>query len=137
MGPSGHAVGQRAGGYCVSLASVRLFILKRPEHVEYAAWLLLFSSYAAVVMERSELASNPHCRMPYGEGTAKLATAPPVGANGTRMPGTPCCFRLAPPGFSPWGRNTAWDRNTWVKRTARLGVCPSQRPIGESRARSS
>lgn len=40
------------------MASVRSAVLKRPERVEYAAWILLFSSYAAVVMERSELAIN-------------------------------------------------------------------------------
>ena len=42
------------------MASVRLAVLKRPESVEPAAWLLPFSSYAAVVMEQSELAVNPN-----------------------------------------------------------------------------
>ena len=45
------------------MASVRSVVLQRPEHIEYAAWLLLNSSYAAVVTERSELAINPNRNM--------------------------------------------------------------------------
>ena len=30
-------------------------------------------------------------------------------------------------------RDSALDRNTWVKRTTRLGECPSQTPIGRAR----
>ncbi|MYC30582.1 MAG: hypothetical protein F4X65_10930 [Chloroflexi bacterium] len=58
-GISGHAVSQRAGGGCVAMAGVRSFVVKRPERVESAAWLLLLpGSYAAVMMGRSGLMFN-------------------------------------------------------------------------------
>ena len=55
---SGHAVSQRAGGNCVAIKSVRCFVVKPPEHVKSAAWLLLSGSYAAVMMGRSGLMFN-------------------------------------------------------------------------------
>ena len=59
-GASGNAVSQNTGGNCVAMSSVRSVVLRRPEHIESAAWLLLFSSYAAVVMEQPELVINPN-----------------------------------------------------------------------------
>ena len=74
--PNSHAVSQRAVGNRVAMASVRSFVLKRPERVESAAWLLPSSSYAAVVKGRSELVINSN---PCMRGQRSESTAPPMG----------------------------------------------------------
>ena len=66
-------------------------------------------------------------------GQRSRPAAPPAGAERKGTPGIPCCFRLTPRRFSPQGRDTAVGRNTRVKRTARLGVCPLRTPIGRAR----
>ena len=107
---SGRAVSQRTGGNCIAIVSVRPVVLKRPERVESAAWLLLSSSYAAVVMGRPALMLNSNR---YAKGQRSRSTAPTVSPIGKGTPGTPCCFRLPPPSVSPLGRESAWDRDTW------------------------
>ena len=49
------------------MASVRFVAIVKPEYEESAAKLLPFSSYAAVVMEQQELASNPDCNNVEGQ----------------------------------------------------------------------
>ncbi len=82
---SGDGVSQGAGGNCVAMASVRSAVLKRPERVEYTTCLLLFNSYAAVVMKRSEPGISPNRRW---EGEATKRTSRYAGGNeGAGFPG--------------------------------------------------
>ena len=58
-GTCGRAVSQRAAGICVAVESVRPVAVMGPERVGPAAWLLMSSSYAAVMMGRSGLLITP------------------------------------------------------------------------------
>ena len=77
------------------MASIRSVVLRRPERVEYRTWLLLFNSYAAVVMERSEPGISPNRRWE-GESTKRVSRS--AGDNrGTGFPGlgyVPVCHLL-------------------------------------------
>ena len=108
-GTSGYAVSQRAVGNRVAVKSVRpVAAASEPEHAEPAALSMLRSSYAAVVRGRSGPTDNPNRSM---RGQRSRSAAPPGSPIGKGTPGMPCCFRLPPPWFSPWGRDTAlgWE----------------------------
>lgn len=55
----GCIVSYRPDGNRVAKLSVRFVVIVKPEHEQFAAKFLPFSSYSAVVMEQQELASNP------------------------------------------------------------------------------
>lgn len=69
-GSSGRAVSQRAGGNCIAIVSVRPVVLKRPERVESAAWLLL-SSFQQLCRSGGGTARVDAQLQPLREGAAK------------------------------------------------------------------
>ena len=69
-------------------------------------------------------------------GQRSRSTATQVNPIGKGTQGVPCCFRLPPPRFSPWGRNTNLGRETWLDAPCAWVNLPRRRPSGERDARS-
>jgi len=105
---SGHAVSQHAVVNRVAMVSVRSFVFKRPEQGEPAAWPMLHSSYAAVVMRRSGLRFNLDRNL---KGERSRSTVPPACAKGQVYWDALLFPVYASLRFSPWVRESAlgWD----------------------------
>ena len=117
---TGYAVSGQPGGNRVATSSVRPAVLdSEPERVAPAAPMLLFSSYAAAVMEQPEPVV----------GSSRVVGNQRSGLNRSgrwtprvRESGMPCCFCKLPP--CDYGAPLGWDSAPGIGFLVRLRLAP-------------
>ena len=115
---SRHAASQRIVWNCVAIVSVRSAVLKQPERVGSAAWLLLSSSYAALGMGGSAVGDR---LKPQREGTAKQVNRYAGEFNRKKDAGSAVLSPVATSSIQSVGQGFQLGSGYQVKRTVRLG----------------
>ena len=115
---SRRAASQRAGGNCVAIVSVRSAVLKRPERVESAAWLMLSGSYAALGIGGSAVDDQLQSEL---EGTAKQVNRYAGESHREKDIGSAVLSPVATSVIQSVGQGIRLGSGYQVKRTVRLG----------------